>query len=111
MPGVHRGVERQSKENGVTTSGPFGGHYESEGKQLRKEFELSEKDHEFLLDACKPVPYMVIGGHLPSSPQENANRAWECLGNKLGFKHLTVKPVPGKSSHFFTAEAEPESEV
>ena len=73
---------------------------------MRKEFEMTEEQLAALLDACKPVPYFAVGGSYgePSSPQENANRAWEQLGSELGFKHMTVEPVPGKGQRFFTAE-------
>jgi len=70
---------------------------------MRKQYTLSEEDYKFLLNACKPVPYMVIGGVLPRSPQENANDAWEALGNKLGFDYMTVKPY-GSNPKEFTAE-------
>lgn len=56
-----------------------------------------------LLDACKSVPVMMIGGTTPSSPQENANNAWKTLGKEMGFKHMTVKPN-GKGDRFFSAE-------
>ena len=70
----------------------------------RREFHLTPGQLEKLLDACKPVPYMVVGGVPPRSPQENANSAWKALGKELGFKHLTVRPVAGKGMEFFTAE-------
>src|SRR4051812_32181549 len=64
---------------------------------------MSEGDLETILAACKPVPAMMIGGTLPSSPQENANRAWAALGKKMGFDHMTVRPISGKGDRFFTA--------
>jgi hypothetical protein len=69
----------------------------------RREYEMSEERHKRLLDACRPVPYIVVGGVPPTSPQENANAAWRSLADELGFDWTTVKPVPGKSSAFFTA--------
>jgi predicted TIM-barrel fold metal-dependent hydrolase len=72
---------------------------------MRKEFEMTEEDLNALLKACKPVPYMVIGGYVPRSPQENANDAWERLGKKMGFDHMTVRPISGKGDRFFTAES------
>lgn len=78
----------------------------------RKEYELSEEQLTELKHASRPVPYMVIGGVAPSSPRENANRAWQRLGKKLGFKWASVEPVPGKDERFFTAipmESEDES--
>lgn len=71
---------------------------------MRKEFEMSYEQLEEILKACLPVPYMIFGGHEPSTPQENATRAWESLGRELGFDHLSVKPVSGQGERFFTAE-------
>lgn len=64
---------------------------------------MSEADLAALLQACKPVPYIVVGGHAPSSPQENANRAWAELGKRMGFDAETVQPMENKSAMFFTA--------
>lgn len=71
----------------------------------RKEFELTQEQYDKLMDAMKPVPYMIVGGHAPRSQQENANDAWKALGKELGFNFMTVRPVHGKSDRFFTAEA------
>lgn len=71
---------------------------------MRKEFEMTEPQLAKLLEACKPVQYMVFGGVPPASPQENANNAWAALGAEMGFKHMTVEPVSGKGERFFTAE-------
>lgn len=70
---------------------------------IPREFEMTEDDLKAILEACKPVPYMVFGGRPPRSPQENANDAWERLGTKMGFKHMTVRPS-SKGQRFFTAE-------
>ena len=72
---------------------------------MRQEYEMTEADLAALLDACKPVPYMVIGGVEPPTPQQNANRAWRALGAKMGFRWDTVRPVAGKGQRFFTADA------
>lgn len=69
----------------------------------RTNYEMTEADLAAILDACKPVPYMVIGGIAPSSPQENANRAWAALGVKMGFDHMTVQPIAGKGTRFLSA--------
>ncbi len=73
---------------------------------MRKEFEMSQEQLDAIMDACKPVRYMVIGGMPPRSPQENANAAWAALGKELGFKHMTVRPS-GKGDRFFSAEQIP----
>lgn len=68
----------------------------------RVDYEMTEKDLEEILEACKPVPCMMIGGVTPSSPQENANRAWASLGEKMGFDSTSVRPS-NKGQRFFTA--------
>jgi predicted TIM-barrel fold metal-dependent hydrolase len=70
---------------------------------MRREYEMTQVQLDAIMDACKPVPYIVIGGHAPRSPQENANDAWERLGEELGFRHMTVQPL-GVNPRRFTAE-------
>lgn len=71
----------------------------------RTNYEMTEDDLKELLDACKPTPVMFITGgrSIGNSPQENANLAWERLGKKMGFDHMTVRPDPSKGNRFFTA--------
>lgn len=73
----------------------------------RKEFQLTTKQYETLLDASKSVPYMLGSGGKPlfSSQQENANAAWQALGRELGFLWDSVAPIPGKGVTFFSALA------
>jgi len=68
----------------------------------RTNYEMTEADLERILDACKPVPYIVVGGHGPISPQERANAAWADLGSRMGFDYMTVQP-DGRSDRTFTA--------
>lgn len=70
---------------------------------LRQQFEMTEEDLQKLIEACRPVTYLVVGGMPPNSPQENANAAWKELGDRMGFDHMTVKPEPGFNDRFFTA--------
>jgi hypothetical protein len=71
---------------------------------MRKEYEMTQAQLDKILEASKPVPYMVFGGMEPRSPQENANDAWKALGTELGFDHMTVRPN-GKGDRFFTADS------
>ncbi len=66
----------------------------------RINYKMTEEDLKELIDACKPT---VCNYTPPSSPQEDANRAWASLGKKMGFDHMTVRPIQGKSHKFFTA--------
>ena len=69
----------------------------------RTEYEMTQADLDTLLAACKSVPVMMVGGVAPSSPQDNANRAWAALGAKMGFDGATVNPSPNGGQRFFTA--------
>ena len=71
---------------------------------MRKEFTMTEDQRESLLDACRPEPYIIVGGMAPRSPQENANAAWQSLGREMGFDGMTVRPVAGNDLKI-TAEA------
>lgn len=69
----------------------------------RKEYELTAEQYDRLIEACKSVTYMVIGGVEPRSPQQNANDAWCALGRELGFDGMSVQPS-NKGKRFFTAD-------
>lgn len=70
----------------------------------RKQYEMTPEQLKQLLDACMPVPAIMLQIPGRRSPQQRANDAWESLGKELGFDYNTVQPVPGKPSTFFTAE-------
>ena len=72
---------------------------------MKKEFQMSEDDLKELYECAKPVPYIIIAGRPPQSPQEKANAFWERLGKKMGFNSETARPVGGKPDGHFTAEA------
>ena len=71
---------------------------------MRKEYKLTGAQKQKLLEACKPVPYIIVGGYPPPSQQERANDAWKSLGREMGFVWDSVRPVDGKCSEVFTAE-------
>lgn len=70
---------------------------------MRQEFEMSETDLAELLEACRPVPMIMLQCGEPPSAQENANRAWQKLANKLGFVWDSVEPS-SKGQRYFTAQ-------
>ena len=74
---------------------------------MRQDYRMTDEDHAALLEACKPVPAMYLSGGqlMGNSLQENANEAWRKLGEKMGFDHMTVRPVRGMPTTHFTAEA------
>lgn len=70
-------------------------------------YKMTDEQLAKILDACRPVPYLVMGGMPPSSPQENANRAWAALGQELGFDHITVRDAgTGDQREFFAEPVE-----
>lgn len=71
---------------------------------MRKQFEMTKDDLENLLNASEPTRVMKIGTYVPRNPQENANAAWGVIGKRMGFNHMTVQAVAGKSELVFTAE-------
>ena len=70
----------------------------------RKEYRMTEDQLKKLLEYCRPTPCIMVEGYVPSTPQENANRAWAILGKEMGFKPMTVQPIAGKGQDYFTAE-------
>ena len=50
---------------------------------MRKNFEMSEEQMNKILEASKPIPYIIVGGIGPPSQQEMANSAWEKLGKEM----------------------------
>jgi hypothetical protein len=70
----------------------------------RKKYELTTAQFDKLIEACRPVPAIMLQCGPLSSPQDNANRAWCALGDELGFDGMTVQPSE-KGQRFFTAEA------
>jgi hypothetical protein len=70
----------------------------------RREFMMTADDMAKIMEASKPVPYLVMGGREPESPQDRANRAWRDLGERLGFQYMTARPSESGDPLRFTAE-------
>lgn len=66
-------------------------------------FVMTQAQYEALLDACRPVPLIMLQCGRPPSRQENANAAWARLGREMGFDPMTVRPA-GQNPLEFTAE-------
>ncbi len=68
----------------------------------RQEFEMSKEQLEELMDIGRPQLAIML--HIPQvSAQDLANGFRRRLGDEMGFEHMTVRPVDGKGSTFFTA--------
>ena len=68
-------------------------------------FKMTQNDMDTLLAAMKPVPMIMLQCGEPIR-QENANIAWQALGEKMGFNHMTVRP-DGNDPLCFIAEPKP----
>ncbi len=74
---------------------------------MKQRFEMSSEQEATILEACRPVSLIALQCGTPSSPQENANRAWQKLGKEMGFVWDTVEPIPGEPNRVFNAEPLP----
>lgn len=79
--------------------------------KVRRALQLTQAELKTLLEATRPMPYMVVGGYPPISQQTRANDAWRALGRKRGFDWETVRPVAGEDQTWFSAEVEVEDDT
>ena len=68
----------------------------------RTNYEMTQADLEKLFESMKSAPMIMLQCGTPRSQQENANAAWEALGERMGFDHMTVQPT-GRGDRFFSA--------
>jgi hypothetical protein len=73
-----------------------------------KRYRMTDAELKNLLEACKPVPYLVIGGIEPRSPAENAFSAWRDIAVRLGYKVETIESAGTGDDHDFMAEPQEE---
>jgi hypothetical protein len=75
---------------------------------MKQEFEMTQQEMDDIIAINKnKMPVMKIGNVTTGmDTQERVNNYWEVLGNKYGFKHMTVEPS-SKGKLFFLAEPKP----
>lgn len=75
---------------------------------MKQEFEMTQEEMNDIISINKnQSPVMKFGNYWSGMDlQEKINHYWETLGNKYGFKHLTVEPS-AKGNLFFLAEPKP----
>ena len=66
-----------------------------------KEYELTQEEYDALMEASKPVTYMVVDGYEPSSPYENAMRVWDKVCARVRCRRDTI--TRGKDKMHFCA--------
>lgn len=70
------------------------------------EYEMSEEQYARMIEACKPVPLIMLQCGPAPSQQERVNAAWTELGKEMGFKPMTATRSFRNSERFFLAEPE-----
>lgn len=75
---------------------------------MKQEFEMTQEEMDDIIAINKnQSPVMKFGDHWSGMDlQSKINHYWETLGNKYGFKHLTVEGS-AKGKLFFIAEPKP----
>ena len=73
----------------------------------KRQYRLTDAELERILDASKPAPYMIIGGHAPASPQENANSVWQSVAAAHGFVWDSAEGAGTGDNHDVLAEPLP----
>ena len=71
---------------------------------MKQRFQMTQEQLDTILASCKPVPLIMLQCGMPPTQQENANRAWKELGRVMGFRHMTVEPIPGDDQKVFMAD-------
>lgn len=66
---------------------------------------MTEEDLKDLMDACKPVLLMNISDNSRPSTLQNVERGWKLLSKKMGFNHMSARPIQGKNNRYFSALA------
>lgn len=66
-------------------------------------YRLTDEELKELLEASKPVPYMVIGGREPRSPRENVMDVWKKIAKDKGCDVDSIDSAGTGDQHDFKA--------
>ena len=69
-----------------------------------KVYELTEEEFKELMNAAKPVPYMIVGGRAPSSPYEMSKAIWYRVAQRVNCDVETIEGVDRNKPLIFRAE-------
>lgn len=69
-----------------------------------KTYRLTDEELASLLDASKPVPYMIIGGLPPTSAREHAMRLWRHVADRVGCEVDSIADAGTGDMHDFKAK-------
>jgi hypothetical protein len=68
-----------------------------------KTYELTEKEFQELVDASKPVPYIIVGGRAPMSPYERAMLVWDKVAKRVNCERDTIEAYDKNNLRMFKA--------
>lgn len=68
------------------------------------QFKMTDAQLEKLLESAQPQPAIMLQCGNPPSQQERVNAAWVALGEEMGFKPFTARPIYGMLPQYFEAE-------
>jgi hypothetical protein len=71
-----------------------------EAPTVRRDYRLSDADYDRLIEASKPVMYLVANGSEPTSPRDAALRIWREIADREGFDVDSVKQGSDGNGHF-----------
>jgi hypothetical protein len=74
---------------------------------VKRKYRLTDEELESILNASKPETYIIVGGHAPASPQENANAAWKSVAANHGFIWDSAEAAGTGDNHDLLAEPIP----
>jgi len=69
-----------------------------------KQYTMTDSEYTELMEACKPVPYLIVGGRKPSSPRENAMHVWAKIAARVGCDCNSIAPANTGNNHDFMGE-------
>jgi hypothetical protein len=62
---------------------------------------MTDDELKELLEASKPVPYMVIGGCVPESPVEKMMKVWQRIAQRVGCNVDSINDAGTGDMHDF----------
>ena len=68
-----------------------------------KTYRLTDEEFNKLMDASKPVPYMVFDGIEPRSPHDNAMDVWRTVAARVGCDVDSIGSAGTGDNHDFNA--------
>ena len=68
-----------------------------------KTYRMTDDELNMLMNASKPVPYLVFGGIEPRSPRDNAMDVWRTVAARVGCDVDSIEPAETGDNHEFNA--------